>query len=75
LLLFTSCFPGLSLNLFGSELSAFRLQQMQHWQGTPDLAGVRGPKALSRLPEVERPEWQKLWEAVSALQKRAAGPR
>jgi hypothetical protein len=39
------------------------------------LAGVRGPEALARLPEAERPEWQKLWEEVAALQKRAAGSK
>jgi serine/threonine protein kinase/Flp pilus assembly protein TadD len=51
------------------------LQTMQHWQGDADFAGVRGPEALARLPEAERPVWQKLWEEVAALQKRAAGSK
>jgi serine/threonine protein kinase/tetratricopeptide (TPR) repeat protein len=50
-------------------------QTMQHWQGDADFAGVRGPEALARLPEAERPVWQKLWEEVAALQKRAAGSK
>jgi hypothetical protein len=44
---------------------------MQHWQGDADLTGVRGPEALSHLPEAERQEWQKLWEDVAALRRRA----
>jgi tetratricopeptide (TPR) repeat protein len=51
------------------------LQQMQRWQGDTDFAGVRGPEALARLPEAERPVWQKLWEEIAALQKRAAGSK
>jgi serine/threonine-protein kinase len=51
------------------------LQTMQHWQGDADFAGVRGPEALARLPEAERPVWQKLWQEVAALQKRAAGSK
>jgi serine/threonine-protein kinase len=51
------------------------LRTMQHWQGDADFAGVRGPDALARLPEAERPRWQKLWEEVAALRKRAAGSR
>jgi tetratricopeptide (TPR) repeat protein/serine/threonine protein kinase len=49
------------------------LQTMQHWQGDADFASVRGPEALARLPEAERPQWQELWQEVAALQKRAAG--
>jgi tetratricopeptide (TPR) repeat protein/serine/threonine protein kinase len=51
------------------------LQTMQHWQGDTDFAGVRGPEALARLPEAERPVWQKLWQEVAALQQRAAGSK
>jgi tetratricopeptide (TPR) repeat protein len=51
------------------------LQMMEHWQKDPDFAGVRGPESLARLPEAERPPWQKLWGEVAALQKRAARPR
>jgi serine/threonine protein kinase/tetratricopeptide (TPR) repeat protein len=42
-----------------------------HWQVDPDLAGVRGPEALARLPETERQAWQKLWEDVADLLNRA----
>jgi serine/threonine protein kinase/Flp pilus assembly protein TadD len=40
------------------------VQEMRHWQGDPALAGVRGPEALARLPEAERPAWRALWGAV-----------
>jgi hypothetical protein len=46
---------------------------MQHWQWDTDFAGVRG-KALDKLPEPERKEWQTLWQEVEALRQRAAGP-
>jgi serine/threonine-protein kinase len=49
------------------------VQQMQHWLKEDDFAGVRGSEALARLPEAERPSWQKLWEEVEALRQRAAG--
>lgn len=32
-----------------------------------DLACVRSPEALAKLPEAERVEWQKFWAEVSAL--------
>jgi len=48
-------------------------KQMEHWQRDADFAHVRGPEALARLPEAERSEWQKLWEEVAAIQKRAVG--
>jgi serine/threonine-protein kinase len=44
---------------------------MQHWLADPDFIGVRGPEALAKLPEVERPEWQKLWDDVAATLARA----
>jgi serine/threonine protein kinase/tetratricopeptide (TPR) repeat protein len=51
------------------------LQAMQDWQTDTAFAGVRGPEALAKLPEAERLEWQKLWEEVAALEKRAAEPK
>jgi tetratricopeptide (TPR) repeat protein len=48
-------------------------QQMQHWLADPDFAGVRGAAALGKLPEAERPQWQKLWAEIESLQHRAAG--
>jgi tetratricopeptide (TPR) repeat protein/serine/threonine protein kinase len=41
------------------------VRQMRHWQGDPDLAGVREPEALARLPEAERPAWRQLWAGVA----------
>jgi serine/threonine-protein kinase len=37
----------------------------------PDLAGVRDPEALTKLPETERKDWQTLWAEVDALLQRA----
>ena len=47
-------------------------QRLQHWLQDNDFAGVRGPEALARLSEAERQGWQKLWQEVEALRKRAA---
>jgi hypothetical protein len=47
---------------------------LTRWLGDPNLAGVRGPDALARLPEEERRAWQQLWEEVEALRQRAAEP-
>jgi hypothetical protein len=56
-------------NRAGAEIA----QRMQHWLPDDDLAGVRGPDALARLPEAERSAWQKLWEEVEELRRRASG--
>jgi tetratricopeptide (TPR) repeat protein len=47
------------------------VQTMRHWQTDSDFAGVRGPQALARLPEAERPAWQKLWADVDDTLARA----
>ncbi len=39
-------------------------QTLNHWQADTDLAGVRDPEALGRLPEDERERWKDLWTAV-----------
>jgi tetratricopeptide (TPR) repeat protein len=49
-------------------------QALRHWQKDPDLASVRNPKALAKLPEAERKEWEKLWAEVNAVLKKA-GPK
>jgi len=41
--------------------------KMTHWQQDTDLAGVRDPKALEKLPPDERDAWQKLWQDVETL--------
>ena len=38
-----------------------------------NLAAVRDPEALARLPEPERKEWQSLWSDVDSLLERAQG--
>jgi serine/threonine protein kinase/Flp pilus assembly protein TadD len=50
-------------------------QQMGHWLGDADFAGVRGPDALARLSAGERRDWQQLWQEVDALRQSVAGPR
>jgi len=44
---------------------------LQHWLADVDLATVRGPDALARLPQDERSTWQKLWQDTAALRQRA----
>jgi serine/threonine-protein kinase len=43
------------------------LRTVEHWRADPDLAGVREPDVLSRLPGLEQNDWQGLWERVDAL--------
>jgi hypothetical protein len=38
-----------------------------------DLASVRDPAALARLPREERAAWDRLWADVAALLERAGG--
>ena len=37
------------------------------WQKDPDLAAVRDPAALSKLPEAEQVAWRNLWAQVDTL--------
>jgi hypothetical protein len=46
---------------------------MQHWLQDADFAGVRGPQALAKLPEVECSAWRKLWVEVEELFVQAGG--
>jgi hypothetical protein len=46
---------------------------MRHWLADADLAGVRGPEALARLPASEQQSWQKLWNEVADTLARAQG--
>ena len=53
--------------------------QVQHalarWRTDPDLAAVRDPEALDRLPPAERQECRALWQEVAALLRRAETTR
>jgi serine/threonine-protein kinase len=49
-------------------------QRMRHWQTDGDLASVRAPDALARLPDEERQQWEKLWSDVDGLLRRAGEP-
>jgi Tfp pilus assembly protein PilF/tRNA A-37 threonylcarbamoyl transferase component Bud32 len=49
-------------------------KKLKHWQKDSDLASVRDPAALAKLPEAERKEWTKFWAEVAALLKKA-GPK
>jgi hypothetical protein len=44
---------------------------IRRWLADRDLSCVRGPEALAKLPEAERHEWQKLWDDVAEMLKRA----
>jgi hypothetical protein len=46
---------------------------LRRWLEAPDFAGVRGPEALARLPELERQAWQQLWTDVADTLARAEG--
>jgi serine/threonine protein kinase/Flp pilus assembly protein TadD len=48
-------------------------QRMQHWLADRDFAGLRGPEALTKLPEAERHPWQTLWADVAQTLARAEG--
>jgi serine/threonine-protein kinase len=48
-------------------------QALQHWRVDTDLAGIRDPDALSRLPDAEGKEWQSLWADVDGLLERSRG--
>jgi eukaryotic-like serine/threonine-protein kinase len=50
-------------------------QTLAHWREDPDLAGVRDPAELAKLPPEERREWERLWADAGALLSRALGSR
>jgi hypothetical protein len=47
------------------------VKALQHWQTDPDLAGLRDPEPLAKLPESEQEACRKLWADVAALLKKA----
>jgi tetratricopeptide (TPR) repeat protein/serine/threonine protein kinase len=44
---------------------------LRHWQGDPDLAGLRDAEKLAKLPEAERPPWREFWAEVAKLLEQA----
>jgi serine/threonine-protein kinase len=48
---------------------------LKRWQQDGDLAGVRDPGALARLPAAEREAWRRLWSGVADLLQAPAGRR
>jgi hypothetical protein len=48
---------------------------MQHWLQDRDFNGVRGTRALAKLPEAERAGWRKLWADVAATLAQAQKKR
>jgi serine/threonine-protein kinase len=48
---------------------------LTRWRQDPDLAGVRDPAELVKLPEAERQACRDLWAAVDAVLLRAGPPR
>jgi serine/threonine-protein kinase len=48
---------------------------LRRWRADPDLAGVRDPQALAKLPSQEQKAWRDLWSEVDTLLKKAQGDR
>ncbi|MFO0891165.1 MAG: tetratricopeptide repeat protein [Isosphaeraceae bacterium] len=60
-----------SLDSGGPQARPGTARVLAHWKEDPDLAGIRDPEALQKLPEAERKEWQALWSEVDRLLGRA----
>jgi hypothetical protein len=45
-------------------------ENMRYWRQDADLASVRDPQALDRLPDDERRAWHRLWQEVTDLLKK-----
>jgi serine/threonine-protein kinase len=75
----------LALGWLRADLAAYRQlaergdpdirRAVRHWQTDPELAPVRDPQALARLPDDERRQWQALWDDVAALVKTLGAAR
>jgi hypothetical protein len=55
-----------------AEARAGVFQRIDCWLSDPDLACLRDPAPLGRLPAAEREEWEKLWRERREL--RASAP-
>ena len=49
-----------------ADLQALSGWSLSGWQTDPALAGVRDGAALTKLPDAEREQWQRLWADVAA---------
>jgi tetratricopeptide (TPR) repeat protein len=58
-----------------SAQAAQARQALAHWRRDADLAGVRDPEALARLPAAEQAAWRELWAEVEALLAPPPGPK
>ena len=73
-----------ALDFLTAELAAIRNsaaqnpaqvhKDMQLWLSDKDLASVRDPPAVERLPPDERDAWSKLWREVRLLCDQTAPP-
>jgi hypothetical protein len=48
-------------------------KMLDEWHADPDLACVRRPVALAKLPDPEREAWRAFWAKVDALRATARG--
>ena len=53
-----------------AEDRANAVKNLQHWQTDPDLAVIRDPQPLAKLPEPEQETCRKLWADVAELLKK-----
>jgi serine/threonine protein kinase/tetratricopeptide (TPR) repeat protein len=73
-------FRRLALDWLKADLAAWSARltadpkvvaQLRHWKEDTDLAGIRDPGAVDKLPVAEREAWRTFWADVDALLKRA----
>lgn len=57
----------------GPEMHREAVRTLTHWRGDPDLAAMRDPAALGKLPPAERRECEKLWSEIDASLHRLKG--
>jgi tetratricopeptide (TPR) repeat protein len=56
------------------QVRALVRRRLGHWQQDPDLAGLRDPDVLAKLPDSDREACQKFWAQVEAMLQRAQRP-
>ena len=66
---------GKVLDAAPRQIKAMIAPTLQHWKADTDLASVRDPEPLSKLPDDERKAWRGLWEEVDALKKKVERAR